>query len=124
MATFHGKDGTVTFGTAIANVNSQSITVTRGTAEADVMGTDAIAQHAGHYSWTASVELKRDDTDALFSAATTTASASLVITAKTGVTYTGDAWLTGSGGDGNVSDTVNASLEFTGVGALVEAPTS
>lgn len=123
MATFHGKNGTVTFGSAINNITDWSLTVTAGTAEADVMGVDAILAYAGHYTWTASVTAFMDSTDSQVSLATALTQASLVLKAETtdGPTFTGNAICDSANPGTPVAGVATMNFTFKGSGVITES---
>ena len=124
MATFHGKSGTVTFGetpTAVDNITDWSLSITVGTAEADVMGEDAIVSHAGHYTWTASVSAFLDSTAGIV-AIKDLETAELILEAKTdGVTFTGDAICDSANPGAPVAGIATVNYTFKGSGEITQS---
>lgn len=65
MATFHGNSGSIAVGSnAIAEVRSFSVTETIDTVDDTAIGDATRSFKTGHKSWTATVEMMWDDTDA------------------------------------------------------------
>ena len=121
MATFHGKDGTVTFGSSISNITDWSVSITAGTAEADVMATPAIAAYSGHYTWTASVSAFLDSTADIVDI-TGLAPATLALLAMTGVTFGGSAICDSANPGAPVAGVATVNYTFKGSGAITIAP--
>ena len=129
MATFHGKSGTVAFGdigdidgtpTAVDNITDWSLSITVGTAEADVMGEDAIVSHAGHYTWTASVSAFLDSTAGIV-AIKDLAAAELILKAKSDVTFTGDAICDSANPGAPVAGIATVNYTFKGSGEITQS---
>ena len=126
--TFHGKDGTATWGDSIINIIDWTVKIDADVVDVDYMGIpdDAKIRHVGHYRWTATINCYQDDSTAWTANPVTSAAASsptsLVITAITGVSYTGNAWCTGANPTGDVNGVPAVSFTFTGSEDLTILP--
>lgn len=118
MAKFHGKDGTVTFGSAVLNVIDWSISINVDMAEADCMGVDAKDTEPGHYGWSVNVNAYHDDTSNITGVGLT--KATLTVAAKTGKEYSGSASLESKTPGASVNGYATMNYTFRGSGALTE----
>src|SRR5690554_647677 len=128
MASFHGKDGTATWGGDIKNIVDWTVDMNSDFAEVDYMAAtgDAKIKHQGHWRWTATINTYHDDATAWtanpITSATAASSAELVLTAISGVSFTGNAWCTSANVSGDVGGSPTVSYSFVGDGNLTLAP--
>ena len=121
-APFHGKGGTASFGaTTITFITDWSIDMTIDVAESTSMnqGDDYKTYLGGFPDWTATVTSRLDD--AGFDC-TINQAASLIITAKSGDTFTGNAICTGINPSADKDDVAALTYTFQGNGALTPSP--
>ncbi len=121
-AAFHGKGGSATFGgTTITFITEWSVDWIVDVAESTSMGQgDDFKTYLGGFpDWTASITSRLDDVG--FDC-TINQEASLVITAKSGDTFTGNAICTGIAPTGDRDDVAGLAYTFQGSGALTAAP--
>lgn len=120
MTMIHGKEGSVTFagGGELAEITDFSLDVGVDLAEVTNMNSTSDAKEylAGFYGWTASVTAFIEASP--LTPVLTLAAAALVLTSKTGVTYTGDAFCTGCSVSQTCTDGSSVTYSFTGNGVI------
>ena len=126
MATFLGKDGVIEVGgNAVAEIRSYSIDETMDTVESTAMGATSREYKVGLKSFSGSADVYFDDTDTTGQGALTVGtSASIEIGFEGGTTgdhsLSGTILVTGRTITGSFDGMVEATISFTGTGALTE----
>jgi hypothetical protein len=126
MATYIGKDGTISAGgNDIAEVRSFSIEATGDTTEDTSMGDTWRTHKPTLRSWSGSAEVWWDDADTGQNACSVGAELAIIVTPDgddggTPTTLSGNVIVTGRTVNASVDGMVEASLTFMGNGALTE----
>ena len=126
MATFQGKDGVIEVGgNAVAEIRSYSIDETMDTIEDTAMGDTARTYKVGLKSFSGSADVYFDDTDTSGQGALTVGTSASIEIGFEGATtgdhsLSGTILVTGRTITGSFDGMVEATLSFTGTGALTE----
>lgn len=127
MANHKGSEGTVKIGSnAVAEVRSWSLEESGDTIEDSVMGDSARTFQAGLTTWTGSMDVYWDETNATGQGALTIgASVTFVVEPEGSTTgdvyYTGTALVTSISRSASFDGMTEASFSFQGTGALSES---
>lgn len=113
-------------GTAVTGLGTATVTTTQSMVETTDISSATQTFLAGNRTSSASVEMFYDQTGAMATietAANTTnqAAATLLITLSTGMTYSGQAFVTSFQATGGINDVLRASIEFQYTGVVTIA---